>query len=85
MEIGVDFFRGQEIRHGAVLVKTDWSRHWNTEKYFEHHPYLTQQAAEYLRDCQAKLVGIDSHNIDDTRWRTRPVHTISSGRGNSDS
>jgi len=26
------------------------------------------------------LVGIDSHNIDDTRGRKRPVHTILLGR-----
>ena len=76
MEIGVDFFRNKEIRNKAVLVNTGWSRHWNTDAYFENHPFLTKQAAEYLRDCQVKLVGIDSHNIDDTRGKSRPVHTI---------
>ena len=29
----------------------------------------------------ARLVGIDSHNIDDTRTRSRPVHTILLGAG----
>ena len=76
MEIGVDFFRNKEIRNKAVLVNTGWSRHWNTDAYFENHPFLTREAAEYLRDCQVKLVGIDSHNIDDTRGKSRPVHTI---------
>jgi len=76
MEIGVDFFRNKEIRNKAVLVNTGWSRHWNTDAYFENHPFLTKEAAEYLRDCQVKLVGIDSHNIDDTRGKSRPVHTI---------
>jgi arylformamidase len=28
-----------------------------------------------LRDCEVKLVGIDSHNIDNTRTKSRPVHT----------
>ena len=51
-------------------------RNWNSEKYYENHPYLTKDAAEYLKDCQVKLVGIDSHNIDNTRGNTRPVHTI---------
>jgi len=36
---------------------------------------------EYLRDQGAALVGIDSHNIDDTRGRRRPVHTILLGAG----
>jgi len=76
MEIGVDFFRNKEIRNKAILVNTGWSRHWNTDAYFENHPFLTKEAAEYLRDCQVKLVGIDSHNIDDTRGKSRPVHTI---------
>lgn len=66
---------GFEIRNRAVLIQTDWSNHWNTEKYYENHPYLTQEAAEYLRDCQVKLVGIDSHNIDNTQTNSRPVHT----------
>lgn len=58
----------------AVLVHTGWARYWGTDSYFENHPCLTQDAAEYLRDLGVKLVGIDSHNIDDTRTRSRPVH-----------
>ena len=71
---------GFEIRNRAVLIQTDWSNHWNTEKYYENHPYLTQEAAEYLRDCQVKLVGIDSHNIDNTQLNSRPVHTTLLGQ-----
>jgi kynurenine formamidase len=36
---------------------------------------LTEKVAEYLRDCSVKLVGIDSHNINDTKGKRRPVHT----------
>jgi len=75
-EVGLDFFIDKDIRNKAVIVHTGWSKHWNTETYFEDHPFLTQEAAEYLRDCGVKLVGIDSHNIDDTRGNRRPVHTI---------
>jgi len=48
----------------------------NTEKYYENHPDLTEDAAKYLKDCSVKLVSIDSHNIDSTSGKTRPVHTI---------
>ncbi len=75
IEVGIDYFKAKEIHNRAVLVYTGWSKNWNTEKYFENHPYLTKEAAEYLRDCTVKLVGIDSHNIDDTKGRSRPVHT----------
>lgn len=67
--------RNYELRNRAVLIHTGWDEFWNTETYYEHHPYLTAEAASYLRDCGVKLVGIDSHNIDDTTGRSRPVHT----------
>jgi len=75
IEIGKEYFVGKELRNKAVLVFTNWAKHWNTEHYFENHPYLTEEAAQYLKECQVKLVGIDSHNIDDTRGKSRPVHT----------
>jgi len=76
IEIGKDYFTGKEIRNKAVLVYTGWAKYWNTPQYFENHPYLTADAAEYLKECNVKLVGIDSHNIDDTQGKSRPVHTI---------
>jgi len=79
--VGVEFFRGLEIRNRAVLVHTGWDRHWNTQAYLGEHPFLTEDAAIFLRDCGAKLVGIDSMNIDDTRGNTRPVHTTLLGAG----
>jgi arylformamidase len=74
-EIGIAYFLHKDLQDKAVLVHTGWSKYWNTETYFENHPYLTEEAALYLRDAGVKLVGIDSHNIDDTRGNKRPVHT----------
>lgn len=71
-----EHLRGYEIRNRAVLIHTGWDRHWNTEKYFEGHPYLTKEAATYLKDCHIKLAGIDSLNIDNTKDNARPVHTL---------
>jgi kynurenine formamidase len=71
-----EVFLPLDVRGKAVLVNVGWSRHWATEQYFEGHIYLTRDAAEYLRDAGAALVGIDSYNIDDTTDGTRPVHTI---------
>ncbi len=68
-------FSGLDVRGKAVLVHTGWDRHWRTEAYFEDHPYLTAAAAEWLVEAGAAFVGIDSHNIDDTRTRSRPVHS----------
>jgi kynurenine formamidase len=74
-------FAATGIRGKAVLVHTDWAQHWGTEQYFDAHPYLTATAAAYLKDKGARLVGIDSLNVDDTADGTRPVHTILLGAG----
>ncbi|HEY5744645.1 MAG TPA: cyclase family protein [Chryseolinea sp.] len=75
LAITLEHVKHHEIRNRAVLLHTGWDAHWNTERYYEGHPYVTREAAEFLRDCAVKLVGIDSHNIDDTRDKERPVHT----------
>jgi arylformamidase len=69
-------FEGLEIRGKAVLIHTDWARHWRTDQYFEGHPFLTRDAAEFLAESGAAFVGIDTYNIDDTTDGTRPAHTI---------
>jgi len=66
---------GLDVRGKAVLVHTGWDRHWLTDRYGEGHPFLTGDAADWLVANGPALVGIDSNNIDDTRVRTRPVHT----------
>ena len=67
---------GLDVRGKAVLVHTGWDQHWQTEAYQKNAPFLTAAAAQWLAEDGAAIVGIDSHNIDDTRVRTRPVHTI---------
>ena len=74
--IGRAHFGATEVRGRAVLVHTGWDAHWRTERYFTGFPYLTEEAATYLRDAGAALVGIDSHNIDCTDDGMRPVHTV---------
>ena len=73
--IDADAFDGIDVADRAVLVQTDWSRNWNTEAYYEGHPFLTEAAAMRLRDGGARLVGIDTYNIDDVSGGERPVHT----------
>jgi arylformamidase len=64
-----------DVRGKAVLIRTDWARHWRTDAYFEGFPHLTGRLAQWLRDAGAVLVGIDSHNIDSTDTGERPVHS----------
>ena len=64
-----------EVQGCAVLIRTNWSRHWGTDAYLSGHPFLTRRDAEALAAGGAVLVGIDSLNIDDTNDPSRPVHT----------
>lgn len=73
--IGASAFPGIDLTGKAVLVHTGWSKHWNSKQYFQGHPFLTEDAAVFLRDAGVSLVGIDSLNIDDTSDGSRPVHT----------
>lgn len=79
--VDVEALRGLDLLGKAVLIHTGWDQHWRTDAYFEDHPFVTEQAARYLVEAGATLVGIDSHNIDDTRGKARPVHTVLLGAG----
>jgi len=79
--IGKDALAGIPARGAAVLVHTGWSRHWGTARYSEGHPFLTADAALWLCEAGAALVGIDSLNIDDVADLTRPVHSELLRRG----
>jgi len=80
--IDVDALGPLDFKHKAVLIHTGWSAHWRNEKYWDGtHPFLTSEAAEYLAQAGAVLVGIDSYNIDDTATGSRPAHSILLARG----
>ncbi len=76
LAITVEHFKNKVIRDRAVLIHTGWDIFWNTGRYYTQHPFLTKEAAAYLKDSGAMLVGIDSHNLDDTAGKSRPAHTI---------
>lgn len=79
--IGRAAFGDLDVRGKAVLVRTGWDAHWKTDRYFERHPFLAEDAARFLADGGAALVGIDSYNIDDIADGRRPAHSILLGAG----
>ena len=73
--VDAELFEGLDVAGKAVLVHTGWDRHWRTDAYFASHPFLTEAAARLLVERGARLVGIDSYNIDDrhaARGRSTP-------------
>ena len=81
LAVGLHRFEDLDVAGKAVLIHTGWDRHWRTDAYFDDHPFLAAEAADWLVDKGAKLVGIDSYNIDDTRTKSRPVHSSLLGAG----
>ena len=79
--IGPEAFRGIHVRGRAVLVATGWDEHWGTEEYLSDNPFLTGEAAGWLVESGAALVGIDSLNVDSLTDPQRPSHTAILGAG----
>ena len=79
--IGPELFASADVRGAAVLVRTDFSQYWRTERYGRDNPFLTAAACELLVAGGAAFVGIDSLNIDDLVDLARPAHTILLGAG----
>ncbi len=72
----------RDVRGAAVLLHTGWDRLFGTPEYGVGAPFLTGEAAQWLIDAGAVLVGIDSVNIDDTEsGGERPAHTLLLGAG----
>ncbi|MBC8025443.1 MAG: cyclase family protein [Steroidobacteraceae bacterium] len=79
--VGPDLFAGSDLRGSAVLIRTDFSQHWRTERYGRENPFLTADTCERLVSAGVAFVGIDSLNIDDIADLARPAHTILLGAG----
>ena len=79
--IGPDAFAALDLAGRAVLIRTDFSRHWGTEEYFGANPFVTGDACDVLLAQGVRFVGIDSLNIDDTADPSRPAHTKLLGAG----
>jgi kynurenine formamidase len=47
-----------------------------SDRYGQDAPYLTRAGARWLADHGARLVGIDSVNIDDAADGERPAHSL---------
>ena len=72
----------RDVRGAAVLLHTGWDRWFGQPEYGTGAPFLTGEAAQWLIDAGAVLVGIDSLNIDDTEsGGERPAHSLLLGAG----
>jgi len=64
-----------------VIIYTGWYRHWGTQKYFDHFPVLSVEAAEFLQSKNLKGIGLDVISIDAIESVDYPIHNIVLGNG----
>ncbi|MFP4470503.1 MAG: cyclase family protein [Bacteroidales bacterium] len=62
-----------------VLIRTDWSKHWGSDEYFNHFPVLSNEAAEYLVSKKVKGIGLDVISIDAIDSSDYPNHYTTLG------
>lgn len=66
-----------DVAGRAVLLHTGGDAAWGHADYATEAPYLTEAGARWLAERGARLVGIDSVNIDDIQGGgRRPAHSI---------
>lgn len=63
-----------------VLFKTENSKHWRDDAFFEQFVYLEPDAAEFLVEQGVRLVGIDYLSIDRYKSESHPTHFVLLGR-----
>src|SRR4029450_10390460 len=71
--VGPQLFKGADLRGAAVLIRTDFSQHWRTERYGRENPFLTAAACEHLVEAGAAFVGIGSVTIGEVTGRVGPA------------
>jgi len=71
-------FKGVDVTGKAVLLNSKHDRYFGLEAYGQNTPYLSIEAAQYLVEQGAALVGIDSPLVDniETSANAIPVHNI---------
>jgi kynurenine formamidase len=80
-DIDAAAFGGVKVTGRAVLVLTGWDANWDTPAYLAGNPFITEDAARWLVEEGAALVGIDSLNVDSITDPRRPAHSVLLGAG----
>ncbi len=69
-----------------IIFRYDWDRHLDSLKYYSDHPFLSEEACEWMVSKGIVLVGTDAPMPDDPRNgrgsdKDSPNHTILLGAG----
>ena len=59
----------------AVLIRFGWDTHWATPVY-DDYPFIDDEVIDALKQRGAKLLGVDTPNVDTRSNPSRPAHTV---------
>jgi len=59
------------LENDAVLLRTDWDKHYGSPEYFEGSPFIQIKLAQILVEKKVRCVGIDFPIPEDTERRKR--------------
>jgi kynurenine formamidase len=86
-EFGVEDFKKRlgDEKPTRLLLRFDWSDHWNTMAFYTEQPFITEEAAEWLVERGVRLVAMDTPQLDNpahgrTSAKDSPIHKIMLGR-----
>lgn len=67
--IGADELRDQLGPHRVdrIVMRTDWSRKWGSDRYYLDYPYLTADACSLLLEIGVRVLASDTPSVDDPR------------------
>jgi len=63
----------------AVLIRFGWDAHWGKPAY-DDYPFIDADVIEALRARGARLLGVDTTNVDTRHDPARPAHSILLGQ-----
>jgi arylformamidase len=78
-KIGVEVLeaRAEAIEKSEfVILRSDWSRFWDSDAYFLHFPVLSAEAARWLVGAGIKGVGLDMISVDEVDSTEFVIHHI---------
>ncbi|MBO34447.1 MAG: cyclase [Rhodospirillaceae bacterium] len=69
-----------------LVFRFDWSDHYGTLKYYQEHPFISEDAAQWLVDRGCRVVAMDSPQLDAPyngrgSGNDSPCHKILLGNG----
>ena len=70
----IDKYKGMIEYADFVLFKTNWDKYWDTPKYFDKFPVISEEVADYLIKTNKKGIGLDVISVESIDSEDLPIH-----------